>query len=108
MHLLFAGVAQFISFFLGQKLLNIPFKIAILVAYLATIIALTAAFYLALSLAITGLQVVTPTQYFDLVSVFFPSNLHACFSVVISARILKMTLIWSIRFKHHTAQILVR
>lgn len=66
---------------------NISFKLSKTIAYVALVGVLTAALFLTFSTLLSSIAVSLPSDSVALASAIFPSNLNACISVVISARV---------------------
>ncbi len=107
MHWLFAGLAALITKFIYFKATKFGVNMFIIGVYAGVVFALFVAFYLALELLIAGLQVVIPEQFLGLVAIFFPSNFQVCFSAIVSIRILKMALIWALKYRGITAKMIL-
>ncbi len=99
MHLLFRAIGWLIALFYEFKVARLGVNTAIIFAYIAVIISMTLTFFTALDFLISSLSYIIPTQFLELVGPYFPDNFQACFSVILSARILKMSLVWSLRLK---------
>lgn len=78
---------------------SLAFKYPILLAYIASVTALSAIFYLAISALFLALNLVFPSQYLELVQPILPSNLKSCFAIVLSVRFVVLALNWTFRFK---------
>lgn len=74
-------------------------RYAILLAYITTVASLTFAFYNALYILLFGLSVAIPSEFVTLVAFYFPSNTQLCISVVVSARLLRLSLLWTLRLR---------
>ena len=102
MFLLFGKLFVFIRSILEwsvQWATSLSFRYPLLIAYIAAVAALSAIFYSAILVLLLGLTLVFPSEYIDLVAPFIPSNLHACFSVVLSVRFIVLSLNWTFKFK---------
>jgi hypothetical protein len=86
--------------------LNILFYWLIL-AYIGSVAVLSAIFWSLIEGFLLSLRLVVPVHYLDLVSPFIPSNLQACFSIVLSVRMILFALNWSLKFKDKLYQISV-
>ena len=78
---------------------SIAFKYPILLAYVVSVTALSALFYAAITAFFLALNLVFPSQYYELVSPIVPTNLKACFAIVLSVRFILLSLNWTLRFK---------
>ncbi|CAG0941149.1 hypothetical protein BROC_01299 [Candidatus Brocadiaceae bacterium] len=65
---------------------------SMLLAYMASIVALAVGFFVFIKSLIGMLDLVFPSEYLDLVGPFVPSNLSACFSIILSARTVRAAL----------------
>lgn len=86
---------------------SLSFRYPLFLAYMGSIIALSGIFYLGISVLLLALDLVFPSQYLDLVAPIFPRNMRACMSIVLSVRLIALSLSWSFRFKseiHKMAQ----
>jgi len=108
MHLLFVAIGDMIARFFIQKAARWGVNLAIIFAYAASIVTLSILFFNAIDVLLYSVSFIIPSEYLELVSVFFPSNLHVCFSIVISARILKMSLVWSLRMRQVAVDVSTR
>jgi len=99
MHLLFYGVSTVISFIMGRLLGRLSVQFALIIAYIAVVLLMFVAFYSALNVLISSASVVFPVEFSFIISALFPTNFAFCFSLVLSARILKASLVWAIRAK---------
>jgi len=66
---------------------SITFKLSKTIAYVALVGVLTAALFLTFTALLAPISANLPASSVALASAIFPSNLNACISVVISARI---------------------
>jgi hypothetical protein len=95
---LFTFSRNLVSWFI-QSFITISYKYPLLLAYIAAVSSLSVAFYIAILSLLKALDLVFPSQYLTLVAPFIPSNLHACFSIVLSVRFIVLSYNWTFKFK---------
>lgn len=87
---LFAAVLEFFGKYLSRRL-------ALVVAALATITALTAAFYVAIGGLISALTVAAPSFVMNGLGHIWPSNMQACIAAIAAGHVLRFAYEWNIR-----------
>lgn len=87
---LFASLIGFFAKYLTKRL-------AIAAALITAAIAITAAFYAAITGVLALIAPVTPPQFNVALGLFLPSNAKACLSAVMSAYVLRWLYDWQIK-----------
>lgn len=86
----FAGLFAWFMTFITKRF-------AIVAAGLAIIVGLTAGLYAALGGLVSALAQTLPSELVGHVGLFVPSNLSACISIYISARLLRWAYDWNVK-----------
>lgn len=90
--LLGGAFASLISFF-GNFLTK---RLALFAAMLTLLIAVTGTFILAIEGLISAVSYTLPSEYFNLIGLFLPSNFTACFSTIVTAKLLRWAYDWNV------------
>jgi hypothetical protein len=86
----FGGIVSW----LGQYVTK---RVAIIIAVIASLGALTVAFFATLAGLISGLSLIAPPGTTDLIGLVFPSNTGACISIVMTAYVSRWVYDWQVR-----------
>lgn len=102
----FLFIKDIVSWFV-KKTISLGVKYPILLAYIASVFALSSIFYVAIDALLLSLRLVFPTEYLQLVASFIPQNSKFCFSVVLSCRLILLSFHWSLKFRDKAYKIAV-
>lgn len=95
---LFTGIVGFFVQFFTKRL-------AIVVAGVAIIVTLTAGLFTALEGLLSGLTYIVPTEISAGAALVTPSNLTACISIIISAKMLRYAYDWNVKVLQYKMKI---